>query len=110
MVDDEDEDSEIDSDEDEGEIGGNSAVGGDSDAGSTAGGKPKGAATATDNTSSKFVSSVKPSAAANDEESKSIGSSDNVTSGWDEGYLEDIFGAVEDIDYDDEVALEMLGE
>ena len=30
--------------------------------------------------------------------------------GWDQGYLEDIFGAVGEIDYDDEVALEHLGE
>jgi len=31
-------------------------------------------------------------------------------SGWDQGYLEDIFGLIEDIDYGDELALEHLGE
>ena len=34
----------------------------------------------------------------------------DVGGGWDQGYLEDIFGAVGEIDYDDEVALEHLGE
>ena len=34
----------------------------------------------------------------------------DVGGGWDQGYLEDIFGAVDEIDYDDEVALEHLGE
>lgn len=34
----------------------------------------------------------------------------NGVVGWDEGYMEDVFGAIEDIDYDDELALEHLGE
>ena len=45
-----------------------------------------------------------------DEESKDDESSQGGAGGWDDQYLEDIFGAVEDIDYDDEVALEHLGE
>lgn len=36
--------------------------------------------------------------------------SDSGQGGWDEQYLEDIFGAVEDIQDDDELALEHLGE
>jgi len=36
--------------------------------------------------------------------------SQNEYGGWDQQYLEDVFGAVDDLDYDDEVALEQLGE
>ena len=111
MVDGEDE-GDLDSDEDEGEIGG-SNIGDNSDAGSTTGNRPGGAqASAQD--SSQFVSSAN-AGATGPEESKSLGEDDSLeggdlSGGWDQGYLEDIFGAVDEIDYDDEVALEHLGE
>ena len=48
-----------------------------------------------------------------DEEEKRSGPTDNGNSshgGWDQSYLEDVFGAVDDLADDDEVALEALGE
>lgn len=74
----------------------------------------KGTAATADAQSSQFVSSVRPSAQEEDddqdEEAKSMTSSQAGAGGWDQGYLEDVFGAIEDIDYDDELALEHLGE
>jgi len=35
---------------------------------------------------------------------------EHALSSWDQGYIDDIFGAIEDVDYDDEVALEHIGE
>ena len=66
------------------------------------------------------MSSQRPSdQGSNMEESKSTGMVDEDilgggqaqgSGGWDNQYLNDIFGAIDDIDDDDEVALEHLGE
>ena len=138
MVDDEDE-GDIDSEEDEGEIGGSQAGETNSDANSTGGNKSaqggsqragasaatssvrgsiaptESAAGATLTVTSHMRSTQRPNE-CDSEEAKSFGiggddsDGEGNFGGWDNAYLEEVFGAVEDIDYDDEVALEHLGE